>query len=137
MALASQRYAQRLTDQVALMKAWGQSAQAIRRSQLIRLLLLTTFATLIGMALGWFAHYLLLNAAAGLFDAELPGPGYRPWLVATVTGFVAVLGFALPALWHLPAIAPLKVLRRDLPDSFMSQGRRLSIGIAALLALAW
>ena len=57
--------------------------------------------------------------------------------MASVTGFIAVLGFALPALWHLPAIAPLKVLRRDLPDSLLSQGRRLAIGVSALLLLAW
>lgn len=137
MALASQRYAQRLTDQVALMKAWGQSARWIRRSQLIRLLLLSVFATALGMLLGWLAHYLLLYAASGLFDASLPGPGWRPWVVAGVTGVVTVLAFALPALWHLPAIAPLKVLRRDLPDSLLSQGRRLGIGVTALLLLAW
>jgi len=81
MALASQRYAERLTDQVALMKAWGQSARAIRRSQLWRLVLLTTIATVIGLSLGWLAHYLLMAAAAGLFDAQLPGPGWRPWWV--------------------------------------------------------
>ena len=137
MALASQRYAQRLTDQVALMKAWGQSAHTIRQSQLVRLLILTALATLLGIALGWLAHYVLLQAAAGLFDAQLPAPGWRPWVVASVTGFVAVLGFALPALWHLPTIAPLKVLRRDLSDSLLSQGRRLAIGIIALLLLAW
>ncbi len=137
MALASQRYAQRLTDQVALMKAWGQSARDIRRSQLVRLLILTAVASSIGLAFGWFAHYLLLYAAAGLFDAHLPAPGWRPWLVASATGFVSVIGFALPALWHLPAIAPLRVLRRDLPDSLLSQGRRLAIGVAALLLLAW
>lgn len=137
MALASQRYARRLTDQVALMKAWGQSASQIRRSQLARLLMITTLATLVGIVFGWFAHYLLLEVAAGLFDAKLPYPGWRPWVVASITGFVAVLGFALPALWHLPTIAPLKVLRRDIPDSLVSQGRRLMIGIVALLALTY
>lgn len=137
MALASQRYAKRLVDQVALMKAWGQSARAIRRSQIVRLVYLTTFATSLGLALGWLSHYLLLYAAAGLFDAHLPAPGWRPWLVASATGFIAVLGFALPALWHLPAIAPLKVLRRDLPDTLLSQSQRLAIGVISLLLLAW
>lgn len=137
MALASQRYALRLTDQVALMKAWGQSARSIRRSQIVRLLILTTVASLSGLLLGWLAHYALLSVAAGLFDAELPIASARPWLVATATGFAAMFGFALPALWHLPSVAPLKVLRRDLPSTLMSQGRRLSIGIGALWLLAW
>ena len=45
MALASQRYAGRLTDQVALMKAWGQSSSDIRRSQFTRLFLIAAVST--------------------------------------------------------------------------------------------
>lgn len=137
MALASHRYASRLTDQVALMKAWGQDTSSIRRSHLIRLLIIAATATAIGLLLGWLAHYLLLEVARELFDAHLPGPGWRPWIVATITGFVCVIGFALPALWHLPTIAPLRVLRRDIPSSLVSQGRRLIIGISALIALTF
>ena len=135
MALASHRYAVRLTDQVALMKAWGQSAYEIRVSHLTRLILLGGIASAIGMFLGWFAHTILMGIAKSLFAAQLPTAGWRPWLVASLTGFICMVGFALPALWHLPSIAPLKVLRRDLPSSFVSQGRRLFIGIAALFAL--
>jgi len=135
MALASHRYARRLTDQVALMKAWGQPTAQIRRSHLLRLSVIAASATMLGIACGWLAHYFLLEVARGLFDAELPLPSWRPWVIATVTGFVCVIGFALPALWHLPTIAPLKVLRRDLPDSLVSQGKRLVIGIAALMGL--
>ncbi|GHA19958.1 inner membrane transport permease [Arenicella chitinivorans] len=137
MALASQRYASRLTDQVALMKAWGQSSASIRRSQFFRLFMIAAVATVVGVALGWFAHYLLLEVVRGVLDVVLPLPGWRPWLVATITGFVCVLGFALPALWHLPRIEPLRVLRRDLPDTLIGQGRRLLIGIGALLLLAY
>lgn len=137
MALASQRYASRLTDQVALMKAWGQSTSSIRRSQFVRLFVIAAVSTAIGMLLGWLAHYLLLEVAKGVLSVELPLPSSRPWIVATVTGFVCVLGFALPALWHLPTIEPLRVLRRDLPDTLMGQGRRLLIGILALLLLTY
>ena len=137
MALASQRYASRLTDQVALMKAWGQSTGSIRRSHFVRIFFIAAVSTAIGMFLGWLAHYLLLEVAQGLLNLALPPPGVRPWIIASVTGFVCVLGFALPALWHLPAIAPLKVLRRDIPDSLMGQGRRLIIGIMALLLLTY
>jgi putative ABC transport system permease protein len=80
---------------------------------------------------------MLLEVAKGVLEVELPMPGSRPWIVAIVTGFVCVLGFALPALWHLPTIAPLRVLRRDLPDSLLGQGRRLVIGIVSLLLLTY
>ena len=137
MALASQRYAARLTDQVALMKAWGQPTSSIRRSQFFRLFIIAAVSTALGMLCGWLAHYLLLEVARGIFSVELPLPSARPWIVATVTGFVCVLGFALPALWHLPAIAPLRVLRRDLPNSLLGQGRRVAIGVLALILLTY
>ncbi len=137
MALASQRYAARLTDQVALMKAWGQPTHSIRRSQFLRLFIIAAVSTALGILFGWFAHYLLLEVAKGVFSVELPLPSSRPWIVAAITGFVCVLGFALPALWHLPTIAPLRVLRRDLPNSLLGQGRRLAIGIIALLLLTF
>ncbi len=137
MALASHRYAQRLIDQVALMKAWGQSARRIRRSQFVRLAILTLIATSLGLLFGWLAHWFLLEVAKEFFGAQLPPPGPRPWIVSAATGLVCVLGFALPALWHLPAIEPLRVLRRDIPDSLLSQGARLSFGVGALLLLAF
>ena len=137
MALASHRYAARLTDQVALMKAWGQSAFEIRVSLVVRLLMISIVATAIGMMLGWLAHYLLLEIAKGLFNAELPLPSWRPWFVASLTGLMCMLGFALPALWHLPGIEPLKVLRRDLPSSIVSQTQRLLIGATTLFALTF
>ena len=136
MALASQRYASRLTDQVALMKAWGVSSSAVRRSQFIRLSIIAVLSTLMGILLGWFCHYFLLELARGFLKVELPVPGARPFIVASATGLICVLGFALPALWHLPSIAPLRVLRRDLPTSLVGKGQRWLIGITALLLLA-
>ena len=137
LALGSHRYAQRLTDQVALMKSWGQSAASIRRRYLVQLAQLGLFCTAIGMIIGWFVHFLLLNAIQELLPAGLPAGGIKPYLVALATGFLCVLGFALPALWHLPTIAPLRVLRRDIPVSAMSQAGRLAAGVGTMLLLVF
>ncbi len=137
MALASQRYASRLTDQVALMKAWGVSSNAVRRSQFVRLTVIALVSTAIGILLGWAGHTFLLELARGLLNIELPAPGLRPFLVAGLTGVICVLGFALPALWHLPGIAPLRVLRRDIQGSLLGEGKRWLIGVTALLLLAY
>lgn len=135
LALASRRYAERLTPQVALLKSWGQSTHAIRRSYLLRLALIALIATLIGMLVGWLLHFVLLSAAQQVFSVALPAAGLRPWLVAAATGMICVLGFALPAMWHLPTIAPLRVLRRDIPNTMMGQGKRIAIGVVALMGL--
>lgn len=135
MALASHRYASRLTDQVALMKAWGQSSTDIRLSQLSRLVMIAIIATAFGLLMGWLVHFALLQIAKGLFNAQLPLPSWQPWFTSSVTGLVCMIGFALPALWHLPSISPLKVLRRDLPSSLVGQSRRVVIGVISLFLL--
>jgi len=136
MALASHRYASRLTDQVALMKAWGQSASDIRFSQFSRLIMIAIIATLFGLLMGWLVHFALLQIAKSLFNAQLPVASWRPWVTSSVTGVACMIGFALPALWHLPSISPLKVLRRDLPNSLVSQSSRMAIGVVALFILS-
>ena len=98
--------------------------------------IIAVLSTLMGILLGWFCHYFLLELARGFLKVELPVPGARPFIVASATGLICVLGFALPALWHLPSIAPLRVLRRDLPTSLVGKGQRWLIGITALLLLA-
>ncbi|MGY0398383.1 MAG: ABC transporter permease [Ostreibacterium sp.] len=135
LAIASRRYADRLTSQVALLKSWGQSTRSVRISYIIRLAIIALFATVIGMLIGWGVHFLLLGVANSLFAVALPSAGLHPWLVAAATGVICVLGFALPAMWHLPTIAPLRVLRRDIPSTMMGQGRRLAIGLVALIGL--
>ena len=137
LALGSHRYAQRLTDQVALMKCWGESAAGIRRRYIVQLAQLGIVCTIIGMSIGWILHIFLVNAVQELLPAGLPPGGIKPYLVAMATGFLCILGFALPALWHLPTIAPLRVLRRDIPVSPMSRLGRLSAGIATMLLLVF
>jgi putative ABC transport system permease protein len=135
LALGSHRYAYRLTDQVALMKSWGQSAADIRRRYLVQLAELGIFCTAVGMCIGWFLHFLLLNAIEDLLPQGLPPGGIKPYLVAMATGFMCILGFSLPALWHLPAIEPLRVLRRDIPVSALSRAGRLAAGIVTIVLL--
>lgn len=137
MALASYRHAQRLQSQTALMKAWGVSANSVRRSFIVRLLLITVVATVIGMMLGWLVHLALLGIAKGLFEAQLPPPTSQPWLLSAITGFVVTLGFAVPAFWHLPAVSPLAVLRKDIKQSYLGNSTRILIGLLTLIALSY
>lgn len=137
MALASYRHAQRLQSQTALMKAWGVSAATVRRSYIVRLLVITFFATVIGMVLGWLMHMALLAVAKGLFQAQLPPPTIQPWLLAAMTGLVVTIGFAVPAFWHLPAINPLAVLRKDIKQSYLGNSTRVLIGLLTLVALSY
>lgn len=138
LALSSQRYAERHKNQIALMKSWGQSSREIRKLMLTQLSLLGIICTLVGLIVGWLVHAGLLWAIQDLLPQQLPAAGSSAYLTAILTGFLCLLGFALPSLWHLPDIAPLRVLRRDIDTNALSSGLRFSIAIFILvLILYW
>jgi putative ABC transport system permease protein len=132
LALASQQYASRLTDRIALMKAWGQSADSVRTWLMLQILILGSVACLIGLAIGRFIHFSLATIAAELLGVDLPASSVEPYVLALLTGLVCIIGFALPPLWNLPKIAPLRVLRRDLPNTLASTSVRLGMGALAI-----
>jgi len=135
LALASHRYATRHINQVALFKSWGLRAKHIRRLYFSQCFLLALIATLLGLIFGWGLHHLLLGSVADLLPQGIPAADAKPFYAAFVTGIACLLGFALPAIWHLPTIPPLRVLRRDIDISFTSQGVRLLIGVLVILLL--
>ncbi len=94
--------------------------------------------SLMGLAIGWLVHESLVFLVRELLPVNLPQAGWRPWLVGFATGMLCLVGFALPALWHLPSLSPLAVLRRDVPVHPVSAMKRLVIGLLViLLMLLW
>ena len=137
LALASQQYASRLTDRIALMKAWGQSANSVKTWLVLQILILGSVACLMGLAIGRFIHFSLATIAAELLGVDLPASSMQPYILALLTGLICIVGFALPPLWNLPKIAPLRVLRRDLPNALASNSVRIGIGAIAIGVLVF
>ncbi len=136
-AISSQRFAARHVDQVALLKSLGAGAWRIRRLYVIQLLLLGLLASVFGLALGE-----LLQRGAGYFvlqyfDVELASGGVTAYVMGALTGLVCVLFFAMPPLWHLPLVPPIKILRRDLEVNPLRRGLQGLLGVAAVLTLIY
>jgi predicted lysophospholipase L1 biosynthesis ABC-type transport system permease subunit len=53
------------------------------------------------------------------FRGDLPAPSLLPVVTGTLTGLIALLGFALPPLIQLKNVSPARVLRRDLGNDHM------------------
>ena len=136
LGLSSKLYADRHIDQIALMKCWGLSSRRVRALLLWQLLSIGTVAAVAGVLLGWIVHLGLLAAVQELLPRQLPSAGLLPMAIAALAGPLCLAGFALPALWHLPAVSPLRVLRRDIPVGPVGGGMRLSLGALTICALA-
>jgi len=135
LALASRHFAEGQTSTVALLKSWGVSASRVRQLYGQQVLLLGVIGSLLGLLLGWLIHEVLIVLVRELLPVMLPTPGWRPWVTGIATGLLSLLGFALPALWHLPSLSPLAVLRRDVSLHPVGVVKRLLIGVAMVAVL--
>ncbi|MEO0443808.1 MAG: FtsX-like permease family protein [Pseudomonadota bacterium] len=136
-SIAAQHFANRHIGQVALLKSLGADGAYIRRLYIWQLLLLGLLAAVVGIVLGEVLQWGIALTLASLFRIELlPAPVWI-YSLGLVTGLICLLGFVLPPLWHLPAVPPLKILRRELSVSPLSQWLKGLLGLGAISLLIW
>lgn len=136
-AIAAQQFARRQTDQVALLKSLGASALLVRQLYFVQMLMMGIIASAIGMVIGEFVQRLIASSLASLFNVELVAAAWSAYAAGGLTGILCLLCFALPPLWHLPKVSPLKILRRELAVATVSVWMKALFGIAAIIALIW
>ncbi len=134
-AIAAQRFAVRHLDPVALMKSLGASSWQIRRLYSQQLLGLALLGSVVGVMVGEAIQQMVAISLASLFAVVLAPAPLSAYLVGILTGLVCVACFALPPLWHLPKVPPLKVLRRELEVAAVRNWLRGGFGVVAVLFL--
>lgn len=132
-ALAARRYGERHLDQVAVMKVMGASRRYILQLFSLELVLVALAATVIGGALGFAVQHSLVSALASLVPSSLPDTDGRPLLVGGLTALLCTGVFALPPIWRLSRVSPMRMLRRD-PDA--GGNHNLLAGAVGLLGVA-
>ncbi|GAB3630606.1 ABC transporter permease [Pandoraea terrae] len=111
--IAAQRYSQRHLDACAVMRCLGLGRKALRGMVAVEFLGLAVVGGVLGVALGFGAHEVLLRQLGGVVPEGLPAPTWRPAAFGLASALVLLLGFALPPLLPLSEVAPLHVLRRE------------------------
>lgn len=132
-ALAAQQFSRRHTDQVALLKSLGMSARRVRIVYGQQLLLLAALAAVPGLLIGELVQQSVATGLRQAYNMALVNAGFYPYWISFVSGLISLVCFALPALWFLPTIPPIRILRRDLALQSTSTGWR--VGMAALAVL--
>lgn len=113
-ALAARQFSSRHVDQVALMKSLGMSASGIRQLYFVQLLVLALLASLLGLLLGEFIQRAVAESLREAYNVSLNAPRLLPYGLSLLSGLLCLLGFAFPSLWFLPAVPPIKILRREM-----------------------
>lgn len=134
-AIAARQFSARHTDQVALMKSLGVSALRIRSLYINQLLILGALAALIGLGLGEMLQQLVATSLLKMYQVNLVSANVFPYVLSVLSGLICLVFFALPALWFLPAVPPLKILRRELQVSAPQLWLQAVLALGAVIVL--
>lgn len=136
-ALAVRRYLARHWQSVAVLRCLGLTGTEVWQVFALLFVALGLGAALLGGGLGYLLQQQLLAAAGQWVGNGLPAPGPRGWLLGLAAALVLLAGFALPALMGLRHVAPVLVLRQELPPPRKSAAVPLAAALALLALSAW
>ncbi|MFZ6870882.1 ABC transporter permease [Undibacterium sp. Di27W] len=134
-AISSRQFAHKQLGQIALLKSFGYSARNIRKMLLWQLLAIATLATLFGL----FCGSLMQTAAASFllhtYQFKLLAAQSSDYTLSLLCGVLCLCCFTLPAVWHLPALPPMQVLRGHVQLPAISVLKRLLPASLAIFLL--
>jgi len=116
-AIAAKQFAERHTNQVALMKSLGVSAMRVRSLYFSQLLILASSASLLGLLVGTLIQTAVVSSLQVIYNILFMSATIYPYGLSFASGIICLLCFALPSLWFLPGIPPLKILRKEIRTS--------------------
>src|SRR5690606_27636544 len=134
-ALAARQFSSRHVDQVALMKSFGVSAQRIRQLYFVQLLLLAVVASMAGLLVGELIQRVVAASLQQVYQIALGAASIYPYAISFATGLICLIFFALPSLWFLPGVPPLKILRRELGVNTLHLWIQVALAFSAILLL--
>ncbi|MGB9988624.1 ABC transporter permease [Massilia sp. SM-13] len=112
-AMAARRFMMRHLDACAMLRCLGLTQNQVTAIYLTEFLLLGLLGSLIGVAVGFGAHFVLLEMLGKLVSVELPAPTIMPALQGIATGILLLAGFALPPILQLRNVPHNRVIRRE------------------------
>lgn len=112
-AMAARRFMLRHLDACAMLRCFGMTQQQVTTLYLTEFILIGLAASVIGMLLGFAAHFALLQWLGNFMPTALPPPGWQPAVQGVATGLLLLVGFALPPILQLRNVPHNRVIRRD------------------------
>jgi putative ABC transport system permease protein len=112
-AMAARRFMQRHLDACAMLRCLGLTQNQVGAMYLIEFALVGLAGSVIGVLLGFAAHYVLFALVGKLMTTDLPPVSLLPALQGVATGMLLLVGFALPPVLQLRNVPHNRVIRRE------------------------
>lgn len=112
-AMAARRFMLRHLDACAMLRCLGMTQNQVTQLYLLEFLLIGVAGSIIGVLLGFGAHFMLLELLGKFISSDLPAASAIPALQGLVTGILLLVGFALPPILQLRNVPHNRVIRRE------------------------
>jgi putative ABC transport system permease protein len=112
-AMAARRFMLRHLDACAMLRCLGLTQNQVMRMYLYEFLAVGLAGSMLGIVVGFAAHFVLLAWLGKLVAADLPAPGLLPALQGMATGMLLLVGFALAPILQLRDVPHNRVIRRE------------------------
>jgi len=134
-ALAARAFAARHLDDCAMLRVLGLSQRHITLSYTAEFVWVGSFASALGLALGYAVHWVFVVLLQGLVDTALPAPSLWPVVYGLGTGLTLLLAFGLPPVLQLARVPPLRVMRREVGELKATTLSVWALGISGFAVL--
>jgi putative ABC transport system permease protein len=134
-AMAARRFMLRHLDACAMLRCLGLSQNEVSAMYLTEFVLVGLAGSLLGVLVGFGAHYVLLELIGKFISTDLPPVSVRPALQGVATGMLLLIGFALPPVLQLRNVPHNRVIRREQAPPRAMALATYGFGTAAFVAL--
>jgi putative ABC transport system permease protein len=134
-AMAARRFMVRHIDACAMLRCLGMTQHQVTLMFLVEFLLVGLVGSAIGAALGFAAHFVLVEWLGHLVTTHLPPASWLPALQGLATGLVLLAGFALPPILQLRDVPHNRVIRREQDPPRPATLASYALGLASFVGL--
>ncbi|MBC7453956.1 MAG: FtsX-like permease family protein, partial [Massilia sp.] len=134
-AMAARRFMLRHLGACAMLRCLGLSQNQVSIMYLLEFVLVGLTGSVLGVLVGFGAHYVLLEMIGSLISTELAPLSLRPALQGVATGMLLLVGFALPPVLQLRNVPHNRVLRREQAPPRALALATYGFGVCAFVAL--
>jgi putative ABC transport system permease protein len=134
-AMAARRFMLRHLDACAMLRCLGLSQNQVSAMYLTEFVLVGLAGSLLGVLVGFGAHYVLLELIGKFISTDLPPVSPLPALQGIATGMLLLVGFALPPVLQLRNVPHNRVIRREQAPPQAMALATYGFGVCAFVAL--
>ncbi|MES2755826.1 MAG: FtsX-like permease family protein [Pseudomonadota bacterium] len=134
-AMAARRFMLRHLDACAMLRCLGLSQNEVSALYLIEFVLVGLAGSVLGVLVGFGAHYVLLELIGKFISTDLPPVSLLPALQGIATGMLLLVGFALPPILQLRNVPHNRVIRREQAAPRPMALATYGFGVLAFVAL--